>query len=98
MVDLLKELSAEAQSDASVNLPNLAQFVRAGRNNPQELHQERLHEAHRIFDLQVSITCLQLRLSCHVGCQSNSDMQRERCLLNGTSLWRGAARPCLTLA
>ena len=60
MVELLKELSEAAQSDASVNLPSLAQFVRTGRTNTQEQQQERLLDAHRIFDLQVCCCALSL--------------------------------------
>ncbi|KAK9809275.1 hypothetical protein WJX73_000079 [Symbiochloris irregularis] len=55
MVELLKIYSEGAVTDGSPGLASLAQYARSGRTNTQEMQQERLHEAHRIFDLQANI-------------------------------------------
>lgn len=53
-MDALKALSGAAVHDDRVDLSNYKVFARHGRTNIQEQQQEKLREAHRIFDIQVT--------------------------------------------
>ena len=77
-MDLLKQLSGAAQEDHRLDLASLAQYVRAGRTNMQELQLERLREAHRIFDVQAIIhTCFMHAAFLDLWCCPTAGVQTK---------------------